>query len=173
MDTAKFKNPSGAFYLKQIFFETATDSDRPHVLYTLKDEDHTFKGVTYPSLRRLYLEEGDETEYLVATKYFGGWPHWRRLLSCTWFVDYLSEYREELSIRQAFENVRALREKAKTGDYQSNKFLLEGSWKGREKVGRPSKAKIKEEANKLFKNSEEITDDLDRITRELDSVSYS
>src|SRR5690606_30115707 len=90
-----FKNATGAWLLKALFYETATDPDKTHVLYSFKPEDHEVNGVVYPSLRRLYLEMEDDTEYYFAQAYFGGWPHWKRLLSCSWFVDYITEIREE------------------------------------------------------------------------------
>ncbi len=172
-----YKNASGQYLLKQLFYETAStgeslraaDTERSRVLYTLKDQDY----MGYPSLRRLYLQEADESEFLVASKYFGGWPHWKRLLQCSWFLDYLSDIREELSVKQAAQNLQRIREKATGGDFQSNRYLLEGSWRPKDSVGRPSKKKIKEEADRLFKSSEEISDDLDRISRELNMVSYS
>ena len=44
----RFKNANGQHYLLALFFETATDSERANVVYTLKLEDHN--GL--PSLHR-------------------------------------------------------------------------------------------------------------------------
>ena len=104
-----FKNASGSWYLKAIFYEM-TDSDKSTVLYSLKTEDHKVGNKVYPSLRRLYLEMNDESEYQFAETYFGGWPHWKRLLSCSWFQDYISDIREELAVRNAAKNLLQIRQ---------------------------------------------------------------
>lgn len=158
MSTKQFKNASGSYYLKQIFFETA-ETDRTYVLYTLKDEDH--RG--YPSLRRLYLEMGDESEYVFANTYFGGWPHWKRLLNCNWFMDYLSSYREELVLRQQAESLVRLRTAARDGRLDIDKWLIERKW-DKDPVGRPSKERIKREAQQMTREAVDVSDDLARLT---------
>lgn len=154
---SKFKNASGAWLLKQLFFEFA-ETERSRVLYTLKDEDH--QG--YPSLRRLYLELGDESEYQFANLYFGGWPHWKRLMNANWFMDYLSSYREELQVRNQAESLLQLRQAARAGNLQINKYLLERGW-DKDSVGRPTKEKIRQEAQRITKDSSDVADDLARI----------
>lgn len=163
--TPVFKTSGGVYYLKQLFYELATDTDRPFVLYTLKDSD--WKG--YPSLRRLYLEMADESEYNFATAYFDGWPHYQRLLATSWFNDYMSGYREELRLKTLATALFHIKDKAKTGDFQANKYILSEEWKGAKKsnVGRPTKARIKEEADKMFQDKNDIQDDLDRLRGDL------
>lgn len=161
-----FKGASGAYYTKQLFYETA-DTDREFVLYTLKDDDH--EG--YPSIRRLYVEFEDETEYEFARAYFGSWRHWKRLLECSWFRPVIEEAREELSVRLAAKNLVKIREKALSGDLKANQYLLERKWVSKkEPVGRPSKEKIKAEAEKLFSDKQDVTSDFERI---LDSINIS
>jgi len=166
MDSKVFKNASGTWLLKAIFFEMS-DSDKSRVLYTLKPEDHEVDGVTYPSLRRLYLEESDLSEYYFAEKYFGGWPHWKRLLSCSWFVDYLSEIREELRQKLSADATRRLHQIAADpkdrGSLQANRAILDSLKPEKSPVGRPTKESIKREADRMFKDQSEIEDDLDRI----------
>lgn len=154
-----YRASNGVYYTKQLFYEFA-DSDKSYVLYTLKDQDH----MGYPSLRRLYMEMEDHSEYQFATRYFAGWAHWKKLLRCPWFADYLSEFREELQIKSSASYLTAIRLKAIEGNLAANKYLLEQGWKdSKEKVGRPSKEKIKQEADKLFRDSSDIADDLERI----------
>lgn len=167
-----FKNTSGSWLLKTLFFEMS-DSNHDRALYTLKTEDHTSKedGRVYPSLRRLYLDMNDESEFDFARTYFGGWPHWKRLLQCSWFQDYLSEIREELAVRNAASCLRQLRKKASEGSLQANKYLLEQGWK-KDIVGRPSKEKIRSEADRLFRSAQDVDEDLQRITDELSKETY-
>lgn len=155
----KFKNNSGVHLLKPLFLEHT--SDRTNVLYTLKRND--YKG--YPSLYLLYMSENDVSEYGVATKYFDGWQHWKKLTQCAWFMEHLRDWREELEVRQMSQSLKAIQEKALSGDVHTNKYLLERGWipKGGEQVGRPSKEKIRQEADKLFERAEDIGSDFKRI----------
>ncbi len=154
----QFKNSSGVFLIRELFYE-GVGVDKSSVLYTLKDED--YQG--YPSLRRLYLLEDDPTEYLVAEKYFGGWPHWKKLSTSTWFLPYLTPIREELEVRHRAQYLKSLRSDALSGDKVSSKYLLDRFEKDTASRGRPSKQKIKEEADRLFRETENVKDDLSRI----------
>jgi hypothetical protein len=164
MDTVKniYKNASGQHLLKQLFFETA-ETSRERVLYTLKGEDH--EG--YPSLRRIYLEMADETEFYFAEKYFDGYPHWKKLLACTWFVAALEPIRDELRSRNLADQLLFLKQASKNGNVSATKYLLEEAWKPKSKVGRPSKEKIKQEADRLFMSSQDINEDLERLQEHL------
>lgn len=157
-----FKNSSGVYLIRELFYE-GTGVDKSSVLYTLKEEDH--QG--YPSLRRLYLLEDDPTEYMVAEKYFGGWPHWKKLSSSTWFIPYLTPIREELEVRHRAQYLKSLRTDALQGDKVSSKYLLDRFERDVQSKGRPSKLKIKEEADRLFKESSDIKDDFARLTEGL------
>lgn len=161
-NTNKFKNSMGAHLLKQLFFELA-DTDRDRVLYTLKGEDHN----GYPSLRRLYLEMGDETEFQFASTYFDGWPHWKKLNQCTWFSDHMKELREELSIKNMANHLSMVKSQAEKGNFSATKYLINGEWRPRGSVGRPTKEKIKQEAEKLFMSQADINEDLDRLREHL------
>lgn len=154
-----FKNASGAYLTKQLFYEFSV-TERDRVLYTLKDEDHH----GFPSLKRLYLEEGDESEYQVASKYFGGWSHWKRLLQCSWFLDYLSEWREELAAKQSAESLARIKQAAEKGNVSLDKWLLDrGLSDQKMPVGRPTKERIKQEAQKIVLDQRDVQDDLSRL----------
>lgn len=158
----QFKASNGVYLTKQLFFEMS-EPPRDYALYTFKHEDHTVDGRVYPSFRRLYLEINDETEFLVAQNLFGGWPHFKKLLQCSWFVDYLSEIREELRVRQACEHLMMLREKSRS-DTKVAQYLLDKILKeDKNAVGRPTKARIKEEAAKMFEIKADIDEDFKRI----------
>lgn len=159
----KFKNPSGVHYLKALFYEVCVESDKEHVLYTLKNYDH--EG--YPSIQRLFLEMDDPTEYSFATKYFDSWQHWKMIRECNWFKPIYNEMVEELHLRIKAKALLKIREAAENSDkdkMQANKYLLEGGYIDKEdKRGRPSKQKIKEEADKIVKDNEFVNDDWGRI----------
>lgn len=112
---------------------------------------------------------GDESEYLFAEKYFGGWPHWKRLIACTWFMDYLSSFREELAAKQAGESLNRIKQAAKGGRLDLDKYLLEKGWIDKKAVGRPTKERIKSEAQKIALDHQDISDDFSRI---LDKTTF-
>jgi hypothetical protein len=72
-----FKGPQGIYLTKALFLETYV-YDKNTVLYTLKSEDTP----DFPSLRNLYLNEEDPSEYVFANKYFANWEHWSKLKEC-------------------------------------------------------------------------------------------
>lgn len=168
IDKSKFKNTSGVYIIKPIFFEH-DDAEHRMTVYTLKDQDLQHNGITYPSLRRLYLESEDPTEYSFATRYLDSWSHWKKLIQAPFFQSHLTEWREELEIR--LRSAALLRMKTRAASeskdaMQADKVLLSGGWKTEEEKtrGRPSKQKIVEEANRLFSAQTEYDDDLNRIT---------
>lgn len=165
---SKFKNSQGVHLLKTIFYEL-DDSGRPNAQYTLKPYDSEFGGVLYPSLRRLYVELEDPTEYLFAETYLDGWTHWKKVSSASFFQEYLKDWREELEIRlraKALVRIKGRAEQVGSKDgLAADKILLSGGWRPNDKsdVGRPTKEKIQEEADKLFKERTIFDEDHERI----------
>lgn len=160
-DPSKFKSSQGVYLTKQLFYEVC--SDKATALYTLKDYDLTVDGVTYPSILRLFVSEGDETGFVFAKKYFDSWKHYKKLLQAPWFSNVIAEAKEELSVKQAAEALLQVSKKARDGDLRANQYLLEKKWVDKDSVGRPSKASIKEEANRLFQQSDLVSEDAARI----------
>jgi hypothetical protein len=175
-----FKNSSGVFFTKALFFETSP-GDRTNVVYTLKTEDH--EG--FPSLKRLYMESNDPSGYVCATRFLGGWEHWLKLRECPWFMDHLSVWEQELEVKLRAEALNRLMVVATNPESKAflevNKLLLNKGWLTPEdraamlvsaqregkvdkrKVGRPSKDEIKREAFALFEKANEIDDDFERL----------
>jgi len=169
MTKNKFKNSMGAHLVKSIFFEYDFDQEKSSAVYTLKDYDHEVNGVIYPSLRRLYVSMADPTEYLFASEYLDGWAHWKKLSSAAFFQDHLKEWREELDVKLRAASLLKIRETAAANQkesFQAQKFLVTGGWKSpdeKEKVGRPTKEKIKQEADRLFSERSVHDDDFERM----------
>lgn len=159
----QFKNPSGVFYTKGLFFET-TLADKSTCLYTLKDEDHC--GL--PSLYRLYMESNDPTEWKFATTHLGGWSHWESLLGCKWFEPYIERWRRELELRMksiALSRIMAESKTSSRESFNANKYLLEKGWvpKDQAKRGRPSKEEINKAAKEHVELAKTFEDDLSRL----------
>lgn len=160
--TPVFKNASGSHYLKALFYEEAIEEDRRYVLYSLKNYDNN----GYPSIHQLFLKEDDPTEYRFAIKYFDSWHHWKMVRECAWFKPVYEAMKEELEIRLKSKAVADLRNIARDpkAAVQVNRYLIEKGYVDKEDTrGRPSKQKIKEEADKIFKDMEVIGSDYDRI----------
>lgn len=167
IDKRKFKNSSGTHLLKTIFYEL-DEQGRPNAQYTLKPYDSEFEGVEYPSLRKLFVELEDPTEYIFAETYLDGWTHWKKLSSASFFKEHLAEWREELDVRLRAKALVRIKQRAEANtkdSLQADKLLLSGGWKPSEdnKVGRPTKEKIQIEANKLFQERTVFDEDYERI----------
>lgn len=162
---SKFTNESGARLTKGLFYEM-TMADKSSVLYTLKNQDH--KG--FPSLYALYMSEMDPTEYRFAIRYLEGWEHWKQLTACTWFMPFADKWREELQLKLSSEALFRIMTEAKADRkeaFAANKYLLEKGWvpKGQaDKVGRPSKEAIRDQARKMVQDNTRIFDDWKRIS---------
>lgn len=160
---SKFTNESGARYTKSLFYET-TLADKSTVVYSLKDEDH--KG--FPSLYKLYMAEMDPTEYRFANKHLQDWQHWCILCELSWFKPYVERWRQELDLKIRAEALSRILNEANSDRRESlsaNKYLLEKGWvtTSKDKVGRPSKEKIRSEAERLFKTHSRPANDLTRL----------
>lgn len=170
-----FKNSQGLWLTRALFVDIATHgreeqlrSVEPSMAkFTLSTNDVTKFGKTYPSLHRLYVEMEDTTEYLFATKYLGGWTHWKYLCSCNFFKEPLEAMREELSIKLKAKALEALQTIA--GDpndrryLEANKFLLKDALDLPKKpVGRPAKDKDPRPAD-VIKEDQQVKADLKRL----------
>jgi hypothetical protein len=128
IDKTKLTNSNNLPLTRGLFYETTLE-DKTSVVYTLKDKDH--KG--YPSLKRLYLEEEDLTEYTFATKFLVSFEHWQTLANSTWFKDLAEQWRLELKLKLEARYLAKLAEIAENGGKEgisANKILLERVLKG-------------------------------------------
>lgn len=141
----KFKNEKGQYFTQRLFYEQAYHvNDQSPIIYTLKDYDNN----GYLSLKRLYLEEADITEYRFAQKYFDSFYHWGLVANATWFKPYIEEWRKELRIKLKRGITDSLEEIARDPDSKSRmeaiKLLLNIiSPKEKTNRGRPSKLEEK------------------------------
>lgn len=159
-----YVSPSGKFYTKQLFWE---------VWNSVKIEDRDVSPVfslhiDRPGLinaRRTFIDLNDPTGYKWALEYLGTWKHWEALQRAPWFVEAVSEWREELKIKMASESLTAIKEIADgstSNALAANKYLVEQGWlkSGR---GRPSREELKGELKKRAEQLETTNNDLERI----------
>lgn len=131
-------------------------------IYTFKEVDHFYNGKTYPSLKRLFLEESDPTEYTFATKYLLGWKHWQRMNENKLLRKHFDEWREELEVKLRSEAVRQAIAHAASGTFQAAKWVADRGWATRG-AGRPSKADQDKEKRIQEKIDEEYSGDVVRM----------
>lgn len=131
-------------------------------VYTLKEEDHEYEGKLLPSLKKLYLECGDPTEYEFATKYLLGWRHWKRLCENKIIRKHIDEWRDELEIKLRCQGVKLAFDSAKSGSFQAAKWISDRGWEKRD-AGRPTKEEIEREKKFQARADEEFGADVVRL----------
>lgn len=131
-------------------------------IYTLKDDDMKRKGKTLPSIKRLYLEMEDTTEYLFATEYFLGWQHWKRICNNKLMKDTVEGWREELELKLRAKGLKQAIGHAEGGNFQAAKWLSDRGWEKRA-AGRPSKEEVARETEIARKLDSEFSDDIARL----------
>lgn len=158
-DRSKFRDRTGKLITQSLFIENGYNTE--FAVYTLTDEDKEYKGKVYPSLRRLYLECMDPTEYTFATTYLWGWEHWQRLYANKLLTPEIDKWREELEVK--LRSLAISKIKAAAGNnFNAAKWIADGSWKGLR--GRPSKAELAREKKIRERAVDDTKSDSDRIS---------
>lgn len=157
VDKTKFKDEKGRYIVQGLFLEDRYNTDLS--VFTLAGEDKVYKGKTYPSLKRLYLEYQDPKEYNFANTYLYDWPHWKRLCNNSIVGKHIEEWREELELKLVSEGVLNLISLATDKEsFQAAKYLADRGWDKSEK-GRPSNEQIEGEIKKRADKREEDDED--------------
>lgn len=161
MDKSKLRDKNGRPLTQGLFLETNYNTD--HAVYTLKEEDHEYEGKVYPSIKRLFLDFEDPTEYEFANEYFLGWKHWNRIKSNKLFTDHIAEWQEELDYKMRAASLKAIVDIAVEQEhFGAHKYILEKQWK-KGQAGRPAK-KEKEREQKLLEAIEnDYAVDIERV----------
>ena len=132
-------------------------------IFTFKENDHYYKGIrvkhkTYISIRKLYLEIADPTEYLFAKQVFGNYDHWKsffrgndtddigRLVQPMGWFSCVLDWRSELELSLRAKGLQQIIDRS--GNSANAKWLVDRGWTtegavlGKKSRGRPSKAEI-------------------------------
>ena len=143
VDLDNIRDSQGKVRTVSLFVDSpmnTTSAEKP--LYALRSGE--YKGCV--SLKDIYLEVADPTEYDFALQAFGSWEAWQRLGGPDgppWFQPIIEAWRRELEVKLRREAFLAMREMAK-GKTDAAKWLAEGGWDKR-RAGRPSKEEVKRE----------------------------
>ena len=155
----QFVDKRNQYRTKSMFWETRRDGYTP--MFSLKDYDHVVDGVTYPSLKLIYLSFDDPTEYEFATAVLGGWKHWQALCNSHAVKPFILQWREEQDVKLRSQGVRCAIKSAEKGGFQASKWLADKGWEG--KRGRPSKAEVEGQRKQDARITAEVDDDLKRL----------
>jgi len=153
---SKYKDTIGRYRTQSLFYETNQSKERP--VFTLKPQDH--KGL--PSMKRLYLEQNDPTEYSFAIGVLGSLEAWIKLSNASWFSKYIDAWRDELELKLRSEAISKMRNLAEDGNKDATKWLAEKGWEKRA-AGRPTKQQISDENRKKERVLSSIDDDAERL----------
>lgn len=92
------------------YCDRLSKSNVDEAVYTIQDQDTDKK-----SLKKLYLEMGDPTEYLFASAYFGSYYNWKQMLlqtgnklSPVTLDEVVEEWRVELAEKLKAEAIRSI-----------------------------------------------------------------
>jgi hypothetical protein len=137
IDKSKLVDTVGRPLTQSLFLEIGYGE---YAVYTLKEYDYPYKGKHYPSLKKLYLNEEDPTEYSFAEKHLLGWQHWKRLCENKQIARHVAEWREELELKLRSQAIRDMINLCANegGNYSAAKYLADRGWEKRA-AGRPSK----------------------------------
>lgn len=162
IDKSKLVDTMGRPLTQSLFLEIGYSD---YAVYTLKEHDYAYKGVNYPSLKRLYLKEEDPTEWSFAEKNLLGWQHWKRLCENKVIAKHVEEWREELELKLRSQGVREMLNlcASEQGNFSAAKYLANKEWEKRT-PGRPSKA----EKERALKMDERLNDEYGADIKRLD-----
>ena len=132
----QLKDNLGRPLTQSLFLEFGYNTQ--YAIFTLNDEDKIYQDKTYPSLKKMYLDIADPTEYQFAKQCLINWRHWVRLCENKLFKPYLEEWRTELEVQLRSEGILAVFDQAEN-NFQAARWLADKGW-DKKAVGRPSKA---------------------------------
>lgn len=151
----------GRYKTQSLFLEFGYDAD---ALFTLKDQDHIYEGKLYVSMKRLYLEMEDPTEYQFANTVLVNWKHWQKMTANKMIRQHVDEWRSELEYKLRAQGVQAMIQQGRTGSYQAAKWLADRGWDVRP-AGRPSKEEIQREKEFQSRVTDEYGADVIRLLK--------
>lgn len=162
VDKAKLLDTRGVPLTQSLFLEIGYNTD--FAVYTLKEDDHEYNGVVYPSLKRLFLEHEDPVEYDFAKTYLLGFPHWKRLNGNKLLRAHFDEWREELEMKIRSQAVRDMITlcASESGNFSATKWLADKGWDKR-LAGRPTKAQKDKEEAQNQRIADEYGEDFQRM----------
>ena len=160
----QLKDNLGRPLTQSMFLEIGYNTQ--YALFTFNDEDKIYNDKTYHSLKKLYLQIADPTEYEFARTCLLGWSHWKRLVENKALRPYFDEWRDELEVLLRSEGVRAAMDMSSSegGNFQAAKWMAEKGWE-KKAVGRPTKQSGEKEARINERINDELNNNILRMEK--------
>lgn len=117
------KDTMGRYMTQSLFSEFK----RGPGVYNLTD----FDSESSLSMKKIYLDIADVTEYKAAVALLGSWEHWSKLCEATWFIPYINSWRDELELKiksEAIQNLRLTSKEEGGKGANAARWLAEGKW---------------------------------------------
>ncbi len=144
---------------RALFYEYKSPLVEP--LYTVHFQDRTVNGVVYKSMRKVFIDLGDPTEWAFVQKVcHGDWAYWavlQRALNSYILKpkkDNVDRWRKELEIKLRSDALLTIYRDAKSDLSQSSvssaKWLAEGKYKLKEPTGAPTDSGETNKADDLY-----------------------
>jgi len=156
------KSITGSWLTKALFWEERHPDYTPE--FTTKSEDMVKDGVTYISMKKLYLDYEDPTEYSFAIDVLGSWDHWQFLCASYTIGKHIQKWRDELEIKIKSKAIKAMIKSATQEGSKGTtaaKYIAEKGWE--KKAGRPSKAEVERQKKIHAGITSEIDEDAERL----------
>lgn len=155
---------------KALFFETTLPEYRIEMEpeWTLKEKDHlAHDGKTYRSMKRIFIEMEDVTEYEFALATLGSYTHWETLCKSSWFKEHVEQWRKELNLKLKARGMKSIISAATTDEnlsFQAMKYLADNQYLDKKSTrGRPSKADVDAELKKEADARKDFKADAERL----------
>ena len=170
MENISYKDDLGRYRTQSLFWELrhGVDTNKYPPVFTTKDEDIKRDGITYKSMKKIYMsyDHIPGYEYEFAMDVLGSWDHWNKLANDTIpeLKNMIQGWRDELDVRLKALGLKALIHASRDNDakgVQASKYLVEKGYI--QKRGRPSKEEMERELKVSTKAKKELNDDLERI----------
>jgi hypothetical protein len=161
VDKSLMLDSMGRYLTQSLFLEFAYNED---AIYSLKEQDHFHNGRVYYSIKRIYLEMADPTEYEFANAAFSGWKHWQKICDNKAIRKHIDEWRSELEYKLRCSGIKALIAQGTTGNFQAAKWLADRGWDTRG-AGRPSKEEVQREKEFQSRAQDEFSGDVLRLLK--------
>lgn len=134
--------------------------------FTTKAFPHTVDGVTYPSLKAVYLsyEHIPGFEYEFALDVFGSWDHWTRLTQSS-MRDMFQGWRDELTVKlksKAIKNIMTAAVQDTAIGINAARYLADEGYVPK-KVGRITKEEKAREVKIAANVKENLQEDMARL----------
>lgn len=165
----KWKDDKSRWRTRSLFWEYAHNAQREQFTppYTIHDEDIVRDGITYVSLKRLYMtyDHVPGFEYEFANNHLGGWAHFQTIVNGnTILASDISKWREELEVKRRAEAIKAMIRSSKEDGpkaFSASKYLANKEYSPAR--GRPSKEEVEREKRIQAGITDELSEDMDRI----------